>query len=140
MSGRSNCLTNSRSMRFCSAPKSIRVWRELETWLKRRVTGSGRQGLEVIDEPSTCIPEITGWVIFWPKKECSKKMIWIPIIETFTGIKAPLSFLLSEPRSPDLHRFGWRIRRRERWMVELMVDVFSRDGKMDTGKDWNIVL
>lgn len=53
-------MTNSRSMRFCSAPKSIRVWRELETWLKRRVTGSGRQGLEVIDEPSTCIPEITG--------------------------------------------------------------------------------
>lgn len=67
-------------------------------------------------------------------------MIWIPIIETFTGIKAPLSFLLSEQRSADLHRFGWRIRRRERWMVELMVDVFSRDGKMDTAKDWNIVL
>lgn len=52
--------------------------------------------------------------VFWPIWARKKNMVLIPTTETFTGLKAPLSFVHSELRLLNWHGFRRRIRRRQR--------------------------
>lgn len=68
VSGRASFLTNSISKRFCSVPESVSALSVKEAWLKQIVTGNSKQGLNIVMEPPTCIPETAGgWSLFWAK-------------------------------------------------------------------------